>query len=1005
MPRVNRRGFFQLGCPDYYAILGVPIQSSPATIQTRGTQLVRSLEAGANQAPPDRRPLIEQWLRQALTPALTHLSQDADRQACLAKLWRTAQQSYQRVPEQILVSEAAQHLLQVEDAEVATFYRYFLTQIRKMQYQQFSRIWEFTGQLSELNLAYLWRLIQRQQATTAPSVPKPNSPAAAQEYPLTPFCYRALQTGYANRAQIQQALAQYQLAQYQSDCPGSPQENRQPLPVILATIVGHPLPFTLSRYYDQLQRFEHSLYYGVPWVDPDRLPLSPPACPPHETLARIAQLVTTYGDLETYQQYRCLPLAEAVRGASPQGTCQLIVGMVNPDDTGAYQAIADQVSSQAVTLQRVGLFRADFEQLWQGVSDLLSAASVPVPSTETIATEVGGTPTLSWQAETTPETRSDSSQSAAIPPKPQSYSVLPIEEIILTILERAIAEQASEIHIEPQANNLRVRFRLQGILKERIPPIAPHLIPTITACYKSMADLEVGTHTLPQQGRFQQTLQGREIDFLVNTVPSRYGEKIVLRVLDPQAIAELETHVGDPSLLWQIRDLISYPTGLLLVSGPRSSGKSTTLFSILAERNQAGLSITTVEDPIAYRLAGITQTQVNPAKNLDFKASIQAALAQQPDVLMVSDIRDAEVAAAVFEASQRCLVLATLTAEGAVDTIAELMHLGVDPVTITRSLRGIIHQRLVRLVCPACRIPYQPTPDDLAQYGLGMDDVAQVTFYRAASLTSPFAPTEIGATSAHVCSACQGTGYQGRRALFEILWLTDDIRALLLQNGALNEVKRLALRQGIIPLWSQALTLAYQGKIALDVLGNIPFDTTILAHVTPVPPPAAASEAIPQPTPAYAEVIPERDTYALQMAQAHEAILEESSPQAVPSVEQAKYRKQGQEEVLLALIETFEAFEYAKSLTRASSPGEMAIQRGYQQIFDRLITRLNAFGFEPTAFEGAAFDPNLHEAIAIETTEQFPHRTILEVQQQGYAIGSKVLRLAQVKVAIAPNAE
>ncbi len=998
MPRVNRRGFFQLGCPDYYAILGIPLQSSPVAIQARGTQLIRFLEVGVNQAPSDRRPLIEQWLRQALTPALTHLSQDADRQACLAKLWRTAQQSYQRVPEQILVSEAAQHLLQVDDAEVATFYRYFLTQIRKMQYQPFSRIWEFTGQLSELNLAYLWRLIQRQQATTAPSVPKPNSPAAAQEYPLTPFCYRALQTGYANRAQIQQALAQSQ--QSRSDRPGPPQENRQPLPVILATIVGHPLPVDLSRYYDQLQRFEHSLYYGVPWVDPDRLPLSPPACPPHETLARIAQLVTTYSDREICEQYRCLPLA--VRGASPPEHRQLIVGMVNPDDAEAYQAIADRVSSHAVTLQRMGLLAADFEQLWQGVSDRLSGASVAVLSTDT--TQVERTPTLSWPGEPAPEMQSESAQAATIPPKLQSFCGLPIEAIISTILERAIAEQASEIHIEPQANNLRVRFRLQGILKERIPPIAPQLIPTITACCKSMADLEVGTHTLPQQGRFQHTLQGREIDFLVNTVPSRYGEKIVLRVLDPQAIADLETHVGDPSLLWQIRDLISYPTGLLLVSGPRRSGKSTTLFSILAERNQAGLSITTVEDPIAYRLAGITQTQVNPAKNLDFKASIQAALAQQPDVLVVSDIRDAAVAAAVFEASQRCLVLATLTAEGAVDTIAELMHLGVDPGTMTRSLRGIIHQRLVRLVCPACRIPYQPTPDDLAQYGLRMDDVAQVTFYRAASLTSPFASTEIGAASAHVCSSCQGTGYQGWRALFEILLLTDDIRALLVQNGSLNEVKRLALHQGMIPLWSQALSLAYQGKVALDVLGNIPFDSTILAHVTPVPPPIT-HEAISRPAPAYAEIIPEGDTYAPQMAQAHEAILEESSPQAVPSVEQAKYRKQGQEEVLLALIETFEAFEYAKSLTRASSPGEMAIQRGYQQIFDRLITRLNAFGFEPTAFEGVAFDPNLHEAIAIETTEQFPHRTILEVQQQGYAIGSKVLRLAQVKVAIAPNAE
>jgi|GEM_PF-823284 len=985
MPLANRRGFFQLGCLDYYAILGVPIQANQEVIQTRGTQLLHSLAAGAKQAPADRRLKVEQWLQQVLTPALKHLMAPADRQAHLAKLWQIAQQAYQRVPEQILVSPAAQHLLQVEDAEVATFYRYFLTQLRRAQYQQFSQIWELTGQLSELNLAYLWRRVQRKQAAANPSLATQNAhvtPTAEREYPLTPFCYQALQTGYANRAQIQQALAQSQ-------------RDRQPLPTTLTATVGQPLPVTLSRYYEQLRRFERSLAYGVPFVDPDRLPLAPPDRPPHESLAYVAELMRTYCDRAVCEQYRCLPLAEHAQ--------QLVVGMVDPDDTEATQAIADRLSPHGLTLQPWVLLPEDFEQLLVGVlAQFAQPAVAPGVNVsnlppDTLVPDEGTTPTLGWHTDTEAAAQANASAKVPVSPAP------PIEEIIPMILERAIGEQASEIHLEPQANNLRVRFRLQGILKERIPPITPHLTPTILACYKSMADLEIGTHTVPQQGRFQQTLHGREVDFLVNTVPSRYGEKLVLRVLDPQAIAELEAHVGDPSLLWQIRDLISYPTGLLLVSGPRSSGKTTTLFSILAERNQAGLSITTVEDPIAYRIAGITQIQVNPAKDLDFRASIQAALAQQPDVLMVSDIRDAAGAAAVFEAAQRCLVLASLTAEGAGDTIAELERLGIERATIVRSLRGVIHQRLVRLVCPTCRIPYQPTSEDLAHYGLGMDDIAQVTFFRAASLTSPFAPTEVGMANAHVCPACQGTGYQGRRALFEILLLSDDLKALLLHGRSLADLKRLALRQGTVPLWSQALTLAYQGVIALDALGNIPLDTTILSQFTATPPPPKAPT--PQPTPAHAEVIPEGDTYAPQMAQPSELSREESTSHAIPTVEQAKYRKQGQEEVLLTLIETFEAFEYAKSLTKASSPSELAIQRGYQQIFDRLIARLQAFGFEPTAFEGAAFDPKLHEAIAVETTTQVPHRTILAVQQQGYAIGSKVLRLAQVKVAIAPDAE
>jgi len=389
-----------------------------------------------------------------------------------------------------------------------------------------------------------------------------------------------------------------------------------------------------------------------------------------------------------------------------------------------------------------------------------------------------------------------------------SANASPIVSLVDRILIEALTSGASDIHIEPQDNALEIRFRLDGVLQKHFEDLPKGLTPAVTSRLKIMADLDIAERRMPQDGRIRRMFRGRKVDFRVSTLPSRNGEKVVMRLLDSGATQlGLDTLITDADARRTLRDLGSKPYGMLLVTGPTGSGKSTTLYALLAERNDPGINISTVEDPIEYTLHGITQTQVNRDKGLDFSTALRAFMRQDPDVLLVGETRDLETAKTAIEAALTGhLVMTTLHCNDAASAIARLDEMGVEPFMVSASLLGIISQRLVRRVCTSCRISYQPKPEDLSRFGMVASQETGVTFYRA---------NTTGTGVEDCCPACNGTGYKGRVGVYEILRMTDTIAAAVAKRQTTDVIRRLALENGMKTLLGYGLQLVREGHTTL----------------------------------------------------------------------------------------------------------------------------------------------------------------------------------------------
>ena len=281
----------------------------------------------------------------------------------------------------------------------------------------------------------------------------------------------------------------------------------------------------------------------------------------------------------------------------------------------------------------------------------------------------------------------------------------PVVALVDRILLQAMSVSASDIHVEPQQKGLRLRYRQDGVLQQYVEPLPSRLIPAVTSRFKILADLDIAERRQAQDGRIRRRYRDRVVDFRVNTLPSRFGEKVCLRLLDSNATQlGLDKLISNPTTLAMVRELGSKPFGMILVTGPTGSGKSTTLYSLLAERNDPGINISTVEDPIEYTLPGITQCQVNREKGFDFANALRAFMRQDPDVLLVRETRDLETAKTAIEAALTGhLVLSTLHANDAPSTIARLDAMGVETFMVSAALIGIVSPRLMRRVCTTCR--------------------------------------------------------------------------------------------------------------------------------------------------------------------------------------------------------------------------------------------------------------------------------------------------------------
>ncbi|MEB3183200.1 MAG: GspE/PulE family protein [Cyanobacteriota bacterium] len=387
-------------------------------------------------------------------------------------------------------------------------------------------------------------------------------------------------------------------------------------------------------------------------------------------------------------------------------------------------------------------------------------------------------------------------------------SLSPVLSLVDRILIEALTSSASDIHIEPQENGLLIRFRQDGVLRN-IETLPKTLTPAVTSRLKIMADLDIAERRLPQDGRIRRGFRGRTMDFRVSTLPSRHGEKVVLRLLDSGATQlGLDTLITDSHARAVLREMGGKPFGMVLVTGPTGSGKSTTLYALLAERNDPGINISTVEDPIEYTLKGITQTQVNRDKGYDFSTALRAFMRQDPDVLLVGETRDLETARTAIEAALTGhLVLTTLHCNDAVSAFARLDEMGVEPFLVSASLLGVVSQRLVRRLCPDCCQPHHPGSEELAHFGLVASDESQITFYR---------PLVAAAGSSDVCPSCQGRGYSGRVGVYEILTMTESLSSAVAKRASTQELRRLALEGGMKTLLGYGLDLVRQGLTSLD---------------------------------------------------------------------------------------------------------------------------------------------------------------------------------------------
>ena len=389
----------------------------------------------------------------------------------------------------------------------------------------------------------------------------------------------------------------------------------------------------------------------------------------------------------------------------------------------------------------------------------------------------------------------------------------PVVALVDRILLQAMSVSASDIHVEPQQKGLRLRYRQDGVLQQYIEPLPSRLIPAVTSRFKILADLDIAERRQAQDGRIRRKYKNRVIDFRVNTLPSRFGEKVCLRLLDSSATQlGLDKLISDPETLATVRDLGAKPFGMILVTGPTGSGKSTTLYSLLAERNDPGINISTVEDPIEYTLPGITQCQVNRDKGFDFATALRAFMRQDPDVLLVGETRDLETAKTAIEAALTGhLVLSTLHANDAPSTIARLDEMGVEPFMVAASLIGIISQRLLRRICGSCRKPYKPDERELGRFGLMASREANVTFFKAHHHNE----------GEPVCPSCKGSGYKGRLGVYEVLRVNEEMAMAISKGSTTDVVRQLALESGMVTLLGYSLELVRQGHTTLEEVGRM----------------------------------------------------------------------------------------------------------------------------------------------------------------------------------------
>jgi type IV pilus assembly protein PilB len=622
--------------------------------------------------------------------------------------------------------------------------------------------------------------------------PRPLSTAIVQSGNFSPFGNKLIQSGYVNPDQLLQAQIESR-------------KSGRPLTEVLQATTGQPLSPELLRHYKNQQMFELKVIYGVEAFDPELNPLST------EQLDQLLKRLNISIDkCSPAQGSKFLPVSLI------DDPPYVLIAMVDPDDLTVQDTLRRILQQHNLTFHRRVITPDDFQAIFSAYQEEEAKKALAQEERDKKKKlEMGGDDFVDLV-----EVDDDDSEGNII--DINEAEAAPVVRAVNVILAKALSEKVSDIHVEPQEECIRIRLRKDGVLQEyfRFPKA---IIPAITSRFKIIANLDIAERRQAQDGRIRRVFEGRTVDFRVNSLPSRYGEKICLRILDSSSTQlGLDKLISDPTTLAMVRETASRPFGLILVTGPTGSGKSTSLYSILAELNDPGINISTAEDPIEYALPGITQCQVIREKGLTFANILRAFLRQDPDVLLVGETRDKETAKTALEAALTGhMVLTTLHTNDAAGAIARLDEMEVEPFMVSAALLGVLAQRLMRRVCSECRIPYQPTNSELERYGLSPSKETDVTFYKAK--TVPMEVRKELAEKGESCPKCGGVGYKGRVGVYEFMKMTERLQNLITQRAPTEVLKEAAVEEGMKTLLSYSIELVREGQTTFEEVDRVTF--------------------------------------------------------------------------------------------------------------------------------------------------------------------------------------
>jgi type IV pilus assembly protein PilB len=485
---------------------------------------------------------------------------------------------------------------------------------------------------------------------------------------------------------------------------------------------------------------------------------------------------------KTARMYQCLPVG--LKGGALQ------VALADPFNVGRIDEL------NFVVKKDIQLVIADPAQVEKAIEKYYPAAGGGQETTESVSELLKelGSDTEMAQEVSDAVARDDKSLMEDL------ANQAPIVRFVNLVLFQAVQDRASDIHFEPFETDFRIRYRVDGALYEMSPPPKQLALPVISRI-KVMANLNISETRMPQDGRINYSLGSRTVDLRVSTLPTQFGESVVLRVLDRTAVSlELES-LGFPKYLYDyISEAVQRPNGIMVVTGPTGCGKTTTLYSCLRRVNTIDSKLLTAEDPVEFDIEGIMQVAINEAVGLTFSRALRSFLRQDPDIIMVGEMRDLETAQISIQASLTGhLVLTTLHTNDAPGAVTRLIDMGVEPFLISSTMVAVAGQRLVRTICKSCRTPFEPTESQLALLNLSPHDLGDKVFYYGRG-----------------CSVCNDTGYRGRKGIFELLVINDAIRALINERAPTVVLRQKAIEMGMIPLREDGLRSIFDGDTTIE---------------------------------------------------------------------------------------------------------------------------------------------------------------------------------------------